>query len=241
MKKLALAFLPFLVCSCALLAPRSAAPANPGAMAMTKFGKLLKNQSFSATAFVTVTSKADNKTTPPIKMIMTMSNGKTRTEMDLSEMFKDANNQGAAAPGMKRMITITRPDSKVAYQLMPEAKAYCEIAITEVEDQPTTTGKPPKIDRKVLGTETVETYKCEKVQNTVTLEDGTTQIVYTWEAQQLKGMPVKMMSETPDGSMTMILKDISTKTPDKSLFELPAGYEKYSSMTTMMMFNMLKQ
>ena len=64
--------------------------------------------------------------------------------------------------------------------------------------------------------------------------------VLTWEAKELKGMPIKMESETPEGKMTMMFKDIKTDAPDASMFEPPRGATKHASMQAMMMSGMMK-
>lgn len=94
--------------------------------------------------------------------------------------------------------------------------------------------------RKVEGSEKVDKYECEKVRNTVTASDGTKTEVLTWEAKSLKGLPIKMETETPEGKMTMLFKDIKTGVPDAALFEPPKGATKYASVQEMMMSGMMK-
>ena len=121
---------------------------------------------------------------------------------------------------------------------MPGLKAYAEMAIP---DASAGKGEAAKIDRKEEGTEKVDSYNCEKVRNTVTQPDGKTQVVMTWEAKELKGMPVKVEVDMPQGKATMQYKDIKTDKLADSLFEPPAGYTRHNSMQEMIMSGMRQQ
>ena len=226
-----------------LLAP--AAPpmggSNPSSAAMERLAKVYKNMSFSATAVVTIeggaaSGKKFGGAPGPMEFLMTISEGKTRTEMDFAKMA--GGKAGAMPPGFDKIIAISRPDKKFIYQIMPGMQAYAEMAIPEAT--PGQAAKDVTIDRKSQGTETIENYSCEKVLNTVTAADGTKTEVLTWEAKELKGMPIKMQTEVADGKVTTLFKDIKTAKPPDSVFEPQAGYTKYGSMQEMMMSGAMK-
>jgi outer membrane lipoprotein-sorting protein len=210
---------------------------NPASAAMDKISKILNQQSLTARVVATVPTTGESKV-PQIEFLMTMSKGKSRIEMDMGKMMGAASGGKSTMPaGMGKMVTITRPDKKVIYQVMPDLNAYCEMQIPDA-----TAGKAevPKMDRKVQGTEMVDKYKCQKVLTTVTTKDGTTVDIMTWEAKEFGGMPIKMETDTPQGKMTMLFKDIKTDTPAASLFEPPAGATKHASMQEMMMSAMMQ-
>jgi hypothetical protein len=184
---------------------------------------------------MTMTGSARAAKTGPMEFKMSLSNGKSRMDMDMGKM---AGASGAMPPGMDKMVMIARPDKKVVYHVMPGLNAYAELAIPDAK---ATGAEAPKVDRKVLGTEKVDKYNCEKVLNTVTGKDGVKTEVTTWEAKELKGMPVKVVTTTAEGTATMLFQDISTATPAESLFEPPAGATKYGSMQEMMMSGMMKR
>jgi len=211
---------------------------------MERIWKVMNQQSFEAKIVMTVTpGKTSEAASPshnpgPMDMLMTMSEGKSRVEMDFSRMMGGvAAGKGGMPPGLDKMVTISRPDKKVIYQVVPGLSAYCEMPIPDVS-----AGKsaPSKIDRTVEGNEKVQSYNCEKVRNTITTADGKTVTVLTWEAKELKGFPVKMETETPEGRMTMLFQDIKTTKPPRSVFEPPEGYTKYGSMQELMMSGMMK-
>ena len=212
--------------------------ANPASAAMDRISKILSQKSLTARVVMIPTVKGADSKIPQMEFLMMMSKGKSRMEMDMTKMMGSAHaGKGGAMPGLGRMVTIARPDKKVVYQVMPDLNAYCEMAIP---DASAGSGEVPKVDRKVEGTEMVDKYKCQKVLTTVTAKDGTKVEVMTWEAKEFGGLPIKMETETPEGKMTMLFKDIKTDTPAASLFEPPAGATKYASMQEMMMSNVMK-
>jgi hypothetical protein len=212
--------------------------ASPTSAAMERLGKILSQQSLTARVVVIPPAGSDTKM-PQVEVLMTMSKGKQRVEMDMSKMMgAAAAGKGGMPPGMGKMVTITRPDKKLIYQIMPDLNAYCEMPIPEASAA--TSGEAPKIERKDEGSEMVDKYKCEKVLVTVTTKDGTKTEAMTWEAKEFGGLPIKIETETPKGKVTMLLKDIKTDTPDASLFEPPAGATKHASMQEMMMSVMMQ-
>lgn len=220
-----------------LSVPAFAAPpggGNPAQSAMERIYRFM-SQSFSARAEMTIDSP-EHKMPGPMEFALTMSQGKSRMEIDMDKMVAAAGGKGGDMPGMGKMITISRPDRKVVYQVMPALKGYAEMPISDAAGKG---DKEPKVDRKVEGAETVEGYDCERVRNTVTLDDGTTVASLTWEAKELKGLPVKVQTATPEGTVTMVFKDIKTSKPADSLFEPPTGLTKYNSFQELMMSGMM--
>ncbi len=213
-------------------------PSAPAANAMEKFQQVMSKQSLTAKVVMTMTGSARASKTGPMEFQMAISKGKARMDMDIGKMASASGAPaGAMPPGLDKMVMITRPDKKVVYHVMPGLKAYAQIAIPDAKASGT---EAPKIDRKVLGTEKVDKYNCEKVLNIATAKDGTKTEVTTWEAKELKGMPVKVVTTTGEGTATMLFRDINTATPADSLFEPPAGATKYGSMQEMMMSGMMK-
>lgn len=212
---------------------------DPSRGVMERFSAVLKSQSFSATMVFSASPARERSPMPPMESKFYVLQGMSRIEIDMAKAMAAASKHGGGGmPGLDKMIVIARPDKKVSYQVMPGLEAYCETAIPkDVSDQ---TDASAKIDRKADGSESVEGFECDKFINTVTTKDGKTAVVRTWEAKALGGMPVKLVSQSADGEATIIFKDIKTGKPDASLFEPPAGYQKYDSMQAMMMSGMMK-
>jgi hypothetical protein len=208
---------------------------DPSSAAMQKLTKVYGNLGFSATAVMTVSGQ---KKMPPMSFEMAVSAGKTRMEMDMAKMMAASGEEAGQMPAaMGKMVTISLPEKKITYQIMPNAKAYCEMPLPDDAggDQDST-----KVERQSEGEETVEGHACEKVRNTVTSADGKTKtVVLTWEAKDLKGFPIKSEVAMPDGTATTVFKNIKMDKPADSLFEPPAGYTKHASMQAMMMSAMM--
>lgn len=213
-------------------------PASPASAGMDRLQKIMGQQSLQTKVVVTVASSKKADKMGPMEFVMMMSKGKSRIEMDLAKMSAAAGAGADAMPiGIGKIVTISRPDKTVVYQVLPDLNAYCEMPRPEAYGG---AADATKVERKVEGTEKIDQYTCEKVRNSITAPDGTKTDVLTWEAKELKGLPVKMETETPEGKMTMMFKNIKTDTPDAALFELPKGATKYGSMQEMMMSGMMK-
>jgi hypothetical protein len=220
----------------AVAGPGAGKDNNPASV----FAKLWAKQSFTATATFSFEGGQNPGMMPGgMEMKLAVSGGRSRMDIDMSKMAVGGGAGPAGMmPGLEKMTTITFPDKKMMYQIMPGLKAYCEMAI------PDSTGdskeNAPKIERKVEGAEKIGDYSCEKVRNTITAK-GEESTIITWEAKELGGIAVKMVADIPaGGKMTMLLKNIKTEKPDESLFAPPSGYTKYNSMQEMMM-SLIKQ
>lgn len=126
--------------------------------------------------------------------------------------------------GGQTSIHIVRPDKKLVWVLMPAQKTYMEMPITgEAQQKTLTTLVKDKAKLKLIGTETVNGFACDKYETTISRKGGLTSKHYVWIAKKL-GMPIKMMSE--DGSQLMEYRDIKVGNVAASRFEPPKGYKK---------------
>lgn len=120
-----------------------------------------------------------------------------------------------APNGDENLVTITRPDKKLVWVLMPEEKMYLE---QPYQDDPRMKEWTPaqEAKSKLVGKETVSGLECNKYQ----VEGEQT---FYWVSDKI-GFPVK--TQAPDG--TMVLKNIQPGKVPGDLFEVPAGFEKLS-------------
>lgn len=124
-----------------------------------------------------------------------------------------------SAEGQK-MITITRADKKVVWNIMVDQKMYMEMPFNPKES-PKTEIKG-EIDRKLVGSETIDDHPTQKYL--ITYKEGTTtEKVYQWMATDIN-FPVK----TADVNNKWIqeYKNIKIGSQADSLFEVPAGFQK---------------
>ena len=77
------------------------------------------------------------------------------------------------------------------------------------------------LKRTPVGTEVVEGHLCHIENVVVTRPDGKTIESKVWEAQDLKGIPVKIESHLEDITLSAVYRDISPGAPEQGLFTVP--------------------
>ena len=127
-------------------------------------------------------------------------------------------------------ISISRMDKKVVWILMPKDKMYMEQPFDPAQAVATAEKMVGEIERKLVGQEMVDGKMASKYQVVYSLS-GKKETMFQWFVSGFK-MPVK--SAAVDNSWIMEYKNIKTGKQPDSLFEVPAGYEKFSTqMPTM--------
>jgi len=198
------------------------------------------NQAFTAT--LEVQNSGDNgDVTIPGKI--SFDNGKSRFEMNMTEMrgaqMPPNAMQQMKAMGMDSIVTIARPDLKVTYLVYPGLNSYAQMA----ERDPSASVSPDdlKIETEKIAAETVDGHDCVKNKVTVTDKEGGKHVSTVWNAADLKGFPVKIVTSEGGNNATLLFKNISLTKPAAGSFEPPAGLTKYDDMQTMMQTEMMKK
>lgn len=144
---------------------------------------------------------------------------------------------GISPKGDGSIVMIFRRDKNIGWTLNPEEKLYMEKALNEKEMEQATKKIIDSRNEKVLGTETVNGFKCTKKEVETTVElMGFKRTVKTivWMSKRLD-MPIRTKSQ--DGTITE-LRNIKEGTPAKEYFEVPKKYKKVSNMIDLMGMNM---
>jgi len=128
-------------------------------------------------------------------------------------------------PGGKTVIILNLKSGQTLI-LRPSQKIYMEMAgqkdaaawMSKDEDY-------MKIGatRKLMGTETVNGYKCKKYE--ITFKNAAMGKTTQWFSEKL-GFPVKIVHSGPSGGMVQELKNIKTEKVDTSIFKVPDSYTK---------------
>ena len=121
-------------------------------------------------------------------------------------------------------ITISRMDKKVVWMLMPKDKMYMEQPFDPSKAVASSEKVSGEVERKLLGKETVDGRMADKYMIVYNV-NGRKESIYQWIAPGIK-MPVK--TAAVDNSWVMEYKNIKTGKQPDSLFEVPAGYQKFS-------------
>jgi hypothetical protein len=98
------------------------------------------------------------------------------------------------------------------------------------QQNPFSQAQDATIDRSPAGTDTVDGHSCKVENVTVTPHNGQPSKMKVWEAQDLKGFPVKIEMESSHGPVTVEYKDISLDEPPVSLFTHPDNCQQMPSM-----------
>jgi hypothetical protein len=195
-------------------------------------------KAFSATADIQIKGKNDMS----MPMEFAMLDGKTRTEMDLSQMKGAGMPEGMGAQlkqmGMERMISMVDLEKKTVQLLYPGLKAYAEMPMPKEEAE--LAGKEPKVERTEMGKETIEGHDCKKVKVVITDSEAKKHEVLVWNASDLKEFPVKFVMTEDGNEVTLIYKKLKFEKPAASVFAIPAEYTKYESMQAMMQGAMMR-
>jgi hypothetical protein len=86
------------------------------------------------------------------------------------------------------------------------------------------------IERSPAGTDTVDGHTCKVENMTITPQKGKPVKMKAWEADDLKGFPVKVEVQTERGPVSILYKDISFDTPAASLFTHPDNCRQMGGM-----------
>lgn len=152
-----------------------------------------------------------------------------RGETQTSKMYsKDGKMRMEVTGRGSDMITITRPDKKVIWMIMPANNSYMEMPINKQNNDVTSQLSDPNVksDKKFIANETVDGHPAKKYSVTI-LRGGKNEAAgFVWEATDMNNFLIKHQSA--DLETTTVWKNIKTGSVSDSLFEVPAGYTKKS-------------
>lgn len=149
-------------------------------------------------------------------MVMTQ-NGVTTN----AKVFMSGQKSRMEAPGS---ISISRMDKKVMWILMPEQKMYMEQAFDPSKMMASSEKVEGELERTPLGKDTVDGKVTDKYKVTYEIQ-GMRNEMYQWIESGFN-FPIKTSSL--DGSWSAEYRNIKTGPQPDSLFEVPAGYKKFS-------------
>lgn len=144
------------------------------------------------------------------------SHGKERNEMEIEGMG---------------MVSILRPDKKVAWQLMPMQRMYMEVDLKSANEM--NGSIPDDVTIEKVGSEDVEGIKTTKYK--ILMKDKSAG-GFIWLSPD--NIPIKMDFLSKEGKeksrITMTLKNLKIEPQEAALFELPPGYQPMPKMGNMM-------
>lgn len=142
---------------------------------------------------------------------------------------------GVRVERSEAMSTLYMPSKSRVYNLMtyPDHSHQCVVMKPEqakMLPSPLELLQGSDIKRTAAGTEVVDGHPC-KIENVlVTRPDGKKIESKVWEAQDLKGIPVKIESHIGEFTLSAVYRDISTDSPDQHLFTVPEKCTPFEKM-----------
>lgn len=130
---------------------------------------------------------------------------------------------------MGKSIAIFDGTKDVMYVIMPDQKMYMEmpndqqIILKQTESIEEALGDDAEVNK--IGTENIEGYKCGKYE--IKYKDPDKGNSTVWVSEKLN-YPLKAVTETSEGTITVFYKNIKEGSVDASLFQIPSGYQKLS-------------
>ena len=142
--------------------------------------------------------------------------------------------------GGEKQIMIFQKDKGVVWVLMPEQRMYMEMTAGGHQDMapPTPEEMENMAEKKYLGQEKINGYKCKKY--IFTPRDPSVGTTTMWISNKLN-IPIKTEMKSSAGPISMEYKNMQEKKIPDSLFTLPAGYRKMSMPMMPKMPGMPKQ
>lgn len=119
-----------------------------------------------------------------------------------------------------------------AYMVM--GGGMCMQMAAQGQENPFAQAPDTTVERSSAGTETVDGHACNVENLTVTPQTGPRAGQPTkmkvWEAQDLRGFPIKVETQSTHGPITIAYKDVSLAEPDAALFTHPQNCRQMPGM-----------
>jgi len=120
-------------------------------------------------------------------------------------------------------------DQRTSYMVM-NANMCMQTSTPQAQQNPFSQARNATVERSPAGTDTVDGHPCKVENVTVTPQNGQPSKMKLWEAQDLKGFPIKIEMQSSRGPMTIEYKDISFSEPEASLFAHPDNCRQMPTM-----------
>ncbi len=127
----------------------------------------------------------------------------------------------------QHMITISRMDKNVVWNIMPSEKMYIEMPFNPSTAPKTDVNIEGEIDREHLGSEIIDGHPTKKYL--ITFKTGNqTQKIHQWLATDIN-FPIK--TADPNKEWIQEYKNVKIGVQPDKLFEVPEGYSKMQMPT----------
>jgi len=195
------------------------------------------NTTFNAAADVQVLDRSQREWARTA-MGFTVLDGKIRMDVDMGQI-KSAALPADAVVALKRLnldrlASIARPDKRTTCVIYPGTRSYVSLPMSKTDAA--VAGKSFKLEKTPLGRETVDGHPCVKNRSRIRNQKGTVILeATTWNAADLRDFPIRV-STIENGNTTILnFRQVAFTSPDAKLFEVPAGFTRYSDPPALML------
>jgi hypothetical protein len=144
-------------------------------------------------------------------------------DAETAKLFKQA--------GMARVVSLARPDLKQVLVIYPDAKSLLRMPMSD--EAALLSASAPKVEKTVLGSETIDGRSCQKTKVVFTEKGKSTEAV-AWFAKDMQDFPVQIQSGEGGNKNTIRFSEVTLKAPEANLFEVPRGYKEFKDTEEMM-------
>lgn len=190
---------------------------------------------FSAKVELQVFDK-DQKEKMSAPLDFAMLDNKVRVEMDTTRMKNKDMPDGAAVMlkqfGLDRVTSLVRPDKKTIYLIIPSQQSLVNMPMPQADVD--AFQSKPKIEKAVLGKETLDGHPCVKNKVVITDDKGEKRESTVWYATDLKNFPVQILTKEKDDTVILRFRQVQLAKPAAKQFDVPTGYQEYNDVQAMM-------
>jgi hypothetical protein len=144
------------------------------------------------------------------------------------KVYRSGDKMRTSMPGGAGYV-IMDLDQRTSYMVM-NANMCMQTSTPQAQQNPFSQARNATVERSPAGTDTVDGHPCKVENVTVTPQNGQPSKMKLWEAQDLKGFPIKIEMQSSRGPMTIEYKDISFSEPEASLFAHPDNCRQMPTM-----------
>lgn len=133
------------------------------------------------------------------------------------------------------LSTLYMPSSSKVYNFTtyPDQSRQCVVMKPEqakMLPSPLEFLQGSNLKRTAIGSEVLEGHACKIENVSVTRPDGKTIASKVWEAEDLKGIPIRIESRIGDITLAAVYRDIVVSAPDQEFFTIPDKCTPFEKM-----------
>lgn len=192
------------------------------------------NNAFTAQAEVQVLDK-NNKELIGTPLSFALADNKIRVEVDMNRMRNKLEPDALVKVkplGMDSVVSIIRPEQKVAVIVFPKLNAFVKLDMPPTEAQAFLTRA--KIERTTLGKEKMEGQACVKQKVVITDDAGKKSEATVWTAPGLRDFPVCVATREQEGTVVIRFRQIQFTRAEVAKFEPPTGFAECGDIGVLM-------